>query len=232
MRATDPAAPARRTILARWRGPVASGKIDRFRVLRLVEPELLAARQGDVSETAPALLLDRRRLHALRVQIRDGGVDVVAHQIQLVTLPLLRRMDGDFRRRRLEDQPSAPGVNRRPAEDVSKERPRRVVFRRVHDRVHSSDGHVSPHLFRLTTEATRPGYRISPIGYRISDIRTPRAAPTPARARTRWTGGRARWRPDRRTCRYSAYWSTRGRRTPRGRTSTGCSRAPCCSGGP
>ena len=51
----------------------------------LIQPELVAAGDLQTGQKAPAHVLDRaRELDATRFELRDGRVDVVAHEVQLV----------------------------------------------------------------------------------------------------------------------------------------------------
>src|SRR5689334_21851575 len=116
---------------------------------RLVHAEGGAARQCDLRDAAPALFVNRRGLDALAMQLLARRVDVVAHEIELVEfLAVVGWMDGELTRRRREDQPAAPHVDRREAEHVAEERAGRVILLRVDQRVHADDSHVAPYLAR------------------------------------------------------------------------------------
>src|SRR2546423_347922 len=75
-------------------------------VLRLVEAELGTTGQGQGRDRSPPLLVYRAGPHTLVVQRRDGRVEVVAHQVQLVpelAVGRVRRQFGGWQR---EDQPT------------------------------------------------------------------------------------------------------------------------------
>jgi hypothetical protein len=106
------------------------------RVAGLVTPSL----PPPGSETCvrlPTGGLDRRARHALRRHLRDEGLDVVAHQKELVLVVLLRRVHRHLARRQAEDEPAAAGVDSGEAEHVAKECAIRVRIPAVDDRVGS-----------------------------------------------------------------------------------------------
>lgn len=90
-------------------------------MLGLIDAELTAARQGQAGDRAPALFVDGGAGHVLSFQVGDQGVDVVAHQEELVFLVLVGRVHGDFGWRQREDQPPMTGVDLRILQHVAQE---------------------------------------------------------------------------------------------------------------
>ena len=69
----------------------------------------------------------------------DERVDVSAHQVQLMVLILLGRMDGKLRGRKSENQPAAANVDMRQFQNVAKERAVCVRILAVDNRVSAVD---------------------------------------------------------------------------------------------
>src|ERR1700737_4975474 len=90
-------------------------------MLRLVEPDLPAARQEDRRQTAPALLLHRTALHFLPLQRFHRRLEVVAHEVELVQVVLLGWMKRSFRSRQRKNEPAVTGVHRGKLENIAKE---------------------------------------------------------------------------------------------------------------
>jgi DNA-binding CsgD family transcriptional regulator len=119
----------------------------RRRVPWLVDRELGAVRQPDRRQQAPALVGDvPGHLDALRPQLRERSLDVVAHQVQLVMAGPALRMDRQLGRGQREDEPAAARVHGRQLQHIGEERP--YLFRggREDDRMHPGD-----HVPSLTT---------------------------------------------------------------------------------
>src|SRR5689334_24942175 len=108
---------------------------------RFVQPELIATRQSDLSDPAPRLLVDRRGGDALAAKLFTRGVDVVAHQIELVELLVLGRVHGELGGRGGEDQPAAADVHRRKAQYVAEKSPRLIRLLRIDQGVQAENGH-------------------------------------------------------------------------------------------
>ena len=96
--------------------------LDRHRlwpgVARLVDAELAAAGQRHLREEAPALVADGAAAHLAAGEVRDQRRHVVAHQVELVDVVLLGRVDGHLRGRQAEDQPAVARVHAGKARDV------------------------------------------------------------------------------------------------------------------
>lgn len=113
----------------------------------LVQAQLTGAGHLQVCEPAEARVDDAaRERHALRLELGDGRLDVVAHEVELVTARRRARLLGgrgrvhpELRGRHLEDQPTAVSVDVREAEHVAEERSCRFGVVGVHDRVRAVD---------------------------------------------------------------------------------------------
>jgi len=96
---------------------------DRTRVQWLVDRQLRAAGRGHHRYAPPPLIADRPEGCAGVAEPGDGGRQVIAHQVQLVT-GLFCRMDRDLGGRKSKDEPAAASVDRRPVQGVAQEVPR------------------------------------------------------------------------------------------------------------
>ena len=81
-----------------------------------VQTDLAGARDLEVRDPAPALVLYRRyELDALALEFRDGALDVMAHEEQGVMprspAPTGARVDRELTRRQGKDQPALAGVS-------------------------------------------------------------------------------------------------------------------------
>src|SRR5678815_2878859 len=92
-------------------------------VMRFVDAECASTRQRDLRHQSPTLVLNRRALQAALLHRRDEPADVLANQIELVQVVLLRWMHGDFRWRQSEDQPSAANVHGGQLENIPEKQP-------------------------------------------------------------------------------------------------------------
>jgi hypothetical protein len=118
----------------------------------LIDGQLRAVWQADRRQAPPALVGDLPcHGDSLGSQLGEGGVDVVAHQVQLVTALAGGRMDSELGRRQGEDAPAPSDIHRRQAEFVSEERADLLGIRGEHDRVDSGD-----HALILTTHLVEP----------------------------------------------------------------------------
>ena len=101
-------------------------------MLGLVQPDLPSARNPQSSEQPETLVLYWcRELDSLRGEIRGRGVDIVAHEIELMasargaSIRIARFaswMDPQLCWRELEDEPTAMGVDVGQLEHVAEER--------------------------------------------------------------------------------------------------------------
>src|SRR3954451_14599877 len=109
----------RRPTRAAHRAWSARGQ-QRAGVPRLVQAESSPAGQVDGRDEPPALLRHAATdLDAPRSEIPNGGLYVVAHQIELTAAATRRRgVRGQLRRGEREDEPAVTGVNRSQPQDV------------------------------------------------------------------------------------------------------------------
>ena len=122
---------------------LGSSQIDGARMARLVHSDLATAGQAKAGEPAPPFLGDvLGELNALGAKITHGGLNVVAHEVQLVFAWAISGMHGQFRWRQSEDQPPAAGVHMRLPQDVSEEGPVRFRITAEQDDMAAED-HVS-----------------------------------------------------------------------------------------
>src|SRR6478609_2721268 len=97
-------------------------EVDRERMARLVHADLAAAWQPEVGEPSPALLGHVVcELDSSGPEVTHRGVQVVAHEVQLVPGRTIGRVHGQLRGRELEDQPASAGVDMRLPEDLGEE---------------------------------------------------------------------------------------------------------------
>ena len=117
-------------------------------VARLVEHHWPGARYFQHRCQPETLLLDLLcELGASGLQFRHGGINVVAHERDLMVLvdvpivvsPAGGGMDPKFRRPRPEDQPASVRVDIRPLEDISKECPGCIGVVGINKGVNGSD---------------------------------------------------------------------------------------------
>jgi hypothetical protein len=107
----------------------------RARMLRLIDAELAATGQRDLRKPTPALILHWRAGDVVRFHLLDERVDVIAHQIELVHIVLVRMVDGDLGRRHAKDQPSIANIDMREPEDVAEKRAIGLSVRAVDNRM-------------------------------------------------------------------------------------------------
>jgi hypothetical protein len=109
-------------------------------VLGLVQRKL--ARAGDPhpgDQTEPLVAGRLGELDALGGQFAHGPLDVVTHQVELVSARPVGRVDPELRRRQREDEPAASRVHRRVLQHVPEERTGRVGLPGEDQGVHSGD---------------------------------------------------------------------------------------------
>ncbi len=88
----------------------------------LVETEFCASGKSDGCDGTEASFRDRSaEFDAVALEVCDGGLDFVAHQVHLVVASLLRRMNAEFGGRERKDEPAMAGIDRRKFENVAKE---------------------------------------------------------------------------------------------------------------
>ena len=85
----------------------------------MVEAELAAAGQVDVGEGAPAEFQGLVAGDLACLELLQGGVQVVAGEVQFVRAVLLGGVDGHFGGGQGEDEPAVAGVDVGEVEDVA-----------------------------------------------------------------------------------------------------------------
>src|SRR5262249_36822527 len=115
----------------------------RPRVPWLIDTELSTSRQRDLREQTPTLVLNGRARNAPLLHRGDELLDVVAHQIELVDVVILRGVDGHFCRRQTEDQPAFAHIDVRHPEHLAQKGAIGLRLLAVNDRMRSDD-HGSP----------------------------------------------------------------------------------------
>jgi hypothetical protein len=108
-------------------------------VPRLVHLDLVAARKQNGGDEPPALILDRGAAHALRFELADRGLDVVAHQVELVETGPVGRMDRELGGREREDRPAVAGLDLSSAEHPAEEPSNRFRFTTEDQCMHAGD---------------------------------------------------------------------------------------------
>src|SRR5262249_14564649 len=109
---------------------------------RLIDTQLSAAGKSDLREQAPTQVLNRAGCNALLFQLLDEGLDIVAHEIKLMNVVLLRGMYCNLCWRQSEDQPAASNIDVRKMQHIAQECAVRLRIRAVNDRVSTRDHKV------------------------------------------------------------------------------------------
>ena len=106
----------------------------------MVNGKFRAIWKADRRQESPALIGDvPRQFGSLVFQFGESGVDVVAHQVELVTALPIGWMYSQLGRRQRKDKPATARVCRRHAQHIREERTDLLSFRRKHDRMHPGD---------------------------------------------------------------------------------------------
>lgn len=106
----------------------------------LVDGEFSAVWQADGRQQTPAQIGDvARYFDAFGPQLGEGGLDVVTHQVKLMTPVTVTWMNSHLGRRQREYEPAPARVDGRHVQHVSEERPHLDGVRGEDDRVHASD---------------------------------------------------------------------------------------------
>jgi hypothetical protein len=88
-------------------------------VAGLIDAERPPTGEPEPDQQAPSLVLNRPTPNIVPLHLRHERFHVVAHQVKLVTVVFVRRVDGDFRRREADNQPPASDINVRQPEHVA-----------------------------------------------------------------------------------------------------------------
>jgi hypothetical protein len=90
-------------------------------MFRLIEADRSAAWKLNLRDRPPTSLFNIRALDILLDQSVNLRSEVVAHEVKLMALVLVHRMDGKLRWGEGEDQPIMTGIYRGIAQDITKE---------------------------------------------------------------------------------------------------------------
>jgi hypothetical protein len=105
----------------------------------LVNAQLAAAGERDLGKLTPTHALDRTARNSLLHHCRDEGIDVGAHEVELVNIVPPRWMNRQLRWWEAKDEPAVPNVDVREPQDVAKKRPVHFGFPAVDYRVCADD---------------------------------------------------------------------------------------------
>src|SRR5262249_14429314 len=124
--------------------PLLGLDLDRERVSGLVERNLHIARQPHPDPAPEALVAGLSdELDAFCAKFRDGGIEVVADQPELVFRLSVGRMDAELRRRQGEDQPAWVSLDEVPPDGVTQRGAQRVRLGSEEEDVGTGDRHQS-----------------------------------------------------------------------------------------
>src|SRR5262249_50872841 len=102
---------------------------------RLIDTEFSAAGKRNLGEQTPAEVLDRSGDNVVLVHFSDERLNVVANEVELIDVVLLRGMHGHFCWRQSEDQPTASNINIGKTQHVPQKCAVRLGIGAVNDRV-------------------------------------------------------------------------------------------------
>src|SRR5580658_2635223 len=109
----------------------------------LVEAQIAAARQLDPCDRAPSFLVHFGTSDAALAKRLQFGLEVVAHEIQLVRPIAVAGMERRLRRRQRKNQPSMARIHRRETKNVPEERPIRIGILAVDDDMRPEDHRIA-----------------------------------------------------------------------------------------
>ena len=122
---------------------------------RLIQPDSGAAGERDRGADSPARPHHLGALNIFRSQLRDGRIEIVAHQVQdsaqqsVVGVDLrefaVRRVNRSFRWRHGENQPAIPHIHRTKPQNITKEDTIRFGVRAVEKDV-SANHHAAQYI--------------------------------------------------------------------------------------
>jgi len=110
-------------------------------VTRLVQADLAAARQGEMGESPPARFGDICEGNSSVAQVAHRGVEVVAHQVQLVGCGVLAWVHRHLGWGKFEYEPPVAGVDMRISQDVTEEPTVSLGILAVDDEMRSINSH-------------------------------------------------------------------------------------------
>src|SRR4026207_2313827 len=88
----------------------------------LVHNTFASARERTLSQTPPPFFLNRAAPDLLCRHLAYECVHVVAHEVELMDIIAIRRVERHFRRRKGKDEPTSAYVDTGESDDVAKER--------------------------------------------------------------------------------------------------------------
>jgi hypothetical protein len=110
-------------------------------VFGLVEADVAGAGNVDLSNGAPPGLDDLSADDAFCLELFHGGVEIVTHKVEFVArrLAIFRRMNGEFRVRHSENEPSVASGYGAKSQDIAEKGAGLVCVRAVAEGVESVD---------------------------------------------------------------------------------------------
>jgi hypothetical protein len=110
----------------------------------LVKTNVTSTGQPDPGHRTPPCFFHFRTADALFLERHYQCLQIGAHQIELVPDISFGGMDGQFRRRQREDEPTVPRVNGRKTKDLLEEGPISRRISAVNDHVGTKDHELAP----------------------------------------------------------------------------------------
>src|SRR6267143_7117441 len=133
----------------------------------LVKSDFPSSRQPDPADRAPPCFFHFRTADPLPLERSDFGLQICAHQVELVPRIIVRRMNGQLRWREREDQPAVAGVHGWKSKDLMEEGSISRRVGAVDDHVGAKDHESAPLALIMSKAASLqepPGRRIRTRG--------------------------------------------------------------------
>jgi hypothetical protein len=92
----------------------------------LVESDVAAAGKRNLGQMSPPFFGDGVALYLSFLKLFHCALQVIAHEKQLVNVVFLRGMEGNFRGRQFEDQPTVSGIDGTQLKHIAKKLPIRL----------------------------------------------------------------------------------------------------------
>src|SRR6266705_3005862 len=108
-------------------------------MLWLIKADLASAGKPHLRNGTPSCFLNFRALNALLCKGSHFGFQIVAHEIELVGVTLIGRVDCGFSRRQGEDQPAMTRIHVLETEDIAEKCAVRLGILTVDDYVSARD---------------------------------------------------------------------------------------------
>jgi hypothetical protein len=100
---------------------VGLGEMKGGGMFRLVQADVAASRKADLGERPPSFFLNRRANDVFPRQRVHLGLQIGAHEIELMAIILFCWMKGCLRWWQREDQPAVAGIDRCQPQHIAKE---------------------------------------------------------------------------------------------------------------